>query len=228
MKFKEVKHKVGKLLVWIKKHIAITIIILLFFIIGIPIIIHILFKINAPFSFLAAKWEAGDMLSYYGSILTFLGTILLGALALWQNHIIQLEAEKHEKMLENMEISKHTPFFDLQFHYYNERDQIVIKLYNNSANLAQGINVFELKVYNIMDELIETYVDPYLSGKVLFPNDCIGIIFNTDFFTREYRLLLLFECSDKLKFKHHYEAEMILDEKKDKYILSNIEEKILI
>ena len=41
-----------------------------------------------------AEWSAGDALGYYGAVLSFLGTVILGALALYQNHIIKEEANK--------------------------------------------------------------------------------------------------------------------------------------
>ena len=41
-----------------------------------------------------AEWDAGDALGYYGAILSFIGTVVLGALALYQNRIIKTEAEK--------------------------------------------------------------------------------------------------------------------------------------
>lgn len=40
------------------------------------------YKIEKSYSTL---WEAKDVLSFYGSFLSFLGTVALGALALWQN-----------------------------------------------------------------------------------------------------------------------------------------------
>ena len=41
-----------------------------------------------------AEWDVGDALGYYGAILSFIGTVVLGALALYQNHIIKTEADK--------------------------------------------------------------------------------------------------------------------------------------
>ena len=56
--------------------------------IALAIILAVPFAINE--SYKAGKgyqtlWEAKDVLSFYGSFLAFLGTIALGALALWQN-----------------------------------------------------------------------------------------------------------------------------------------------
>ena len=54
-----------------------------------------LFCVPAPIRFLEAKWEAGDML-------TFVGTALLGWLAIWKNEELKTENEKSQKRLENM------------------------------------------------------------------------------------------------------------------------------
>jgi hypothetical protein len=47
---------------------------------GIPFVTNILFKINATTDIFVAEWSAGDALGYYGAILSFLGTVVLGAL----------------------------------------------------------------------------------------------------------------------------------------------------
>ena len=51
-------------------------------------------KIPAISEAFVAEWDAGDALGYYGAILSFIGTVVLGALALYQNHIIKTEADK--------------------------------------------------------------------------------------------------------------------------------------
>lgn len=44
-------------------------------VVGIPLIIHTLFKINAPCDFLVASWTAGDVLAFYGIFVGSLATI---------------------------------------------------------------------------------------------------------------------------------------------------------
>ena len=51
------------------------------------LIIHILYSIPAPFEFLVHKWEAGD-------ILTYVSTIALSLLAVWQNQKFKEENDK--------------------------------------------------------------------------------------------------------------------------------------
>ena len=53
-------------------------------------IIHCLFKIHPTedYDFFVAEWSAGELLQYYGGVLAFSGTVILGALSLHQNEII--------------------------------------------------------------------------------------------------------------------------------------------
>lgn len=68
---------------WFKKHrvlFALICVVILLLLMGVPFVINILFKINATTDILVAEWSAGDALGYYGAILSFLGTVVLGAL----------------------------------------------------------------------------------------------------------------------------------------------------
>lgn len=83
---------------WMKNHkklIAFTIFMVIF---GVPLIIHILFKLHPNVDFFVAEWTAGELLSYYGSILAFLGTVILGALSLYQNQIRGLNCLNSENV----------------------------------------------------------------------------------------------------------------------------------
>ena len=58
-------------------------------------IVHTLFKINGP-AWLRADWTSGDVLGYIAGFEAFVGTVALGALALWQNY--QLHREHVESL----------------------------------------------------------------------------------------------------------------------------------
>ena len=77
----------------IKKHKGLCIIIICIaafvVVIGVPFGINLLFKIQSNINIFEAEWTAGDALGYYGALLSFIGTVVLGALALYQNHIIK-------------------------------------------------------------------------------------------------------------------------------------------
>ncbi|MHA5219081.1 hypothetical protein [Dysosmobacter sp. Phy] len=47
-----------------------------FFLIVVPALINLAFKLHAPCGFLAAEWSAGDVLSFYGAMLASVATIM--------------------------------------------------------------------------------------------------------------------------------------------------------
>lgn len=57
------------------------------------LIIHILYSIPAPCNFLVHEWEAGD-------VLTYVSTIALGLLAIWQNQKFKEESDKSQEDME--------------------------------------------------------------------------------------------------------------------------------
>lgn len=78
----------------------------LFSIFGVPLFINWAFSIPAWCDFFAVDWDSKDALSYYGDALGFIGTVIFSGLALWQNHVIQTESDKHTALLEQMEQKK--------------------------------------------------------------------------------------------------------------------------
>ena len=133
---------------WIKKHIAIICVSSLIIILGIPFIIHLLFKIQLPAdNFWAAKWSAGDILSYYGSVLAFIGTVVLGILALYQNHIIKTEADKRAKILEQKEVDLNKPKFSLKaVGCSGNGTNLSLVLINISENIATDIVINNVRI----------------------------------------------------------------------------------
>ena len=110
---------------WINKHKVMFALIceaILLLLIGVPFIINILFKINAAADIFVAEWSAGDALGYYGAILSFIGTVVLGALALYQNHIIKTEADKKAAFAEEQEHAENMPRFFIRFCHIFYRD----------------------------------------------------------------------------------------------------------
>jgi|GEM_PF-432923 len=78
-----------KFILWIKKNkLLFGLIILLLFIAPLAVT-HILFKLDSGNKWLTAEWSAGDVLGYVAGFEAFVGTVALGALALWQNQQIQ-------------------------------------------------------------------------------------------------------------------------------------------
>ena len=73
-----------KIINWIIHHKKITIILLLLMIFGPMILIHILYKIHLNCYWIESDWTSGELLGYYGNVLSFIGTIVLGYIAIMQ------------------------------------------------------------------------------------------------------------------------------------------------
>lgn len=98
-----------RILNWIRKHkiLTITFIILIVFL---PIIlIHFLFKMHFNCYWIEAEWSAGEVLGYFGNILSFIGTIVLGYIAIMQTE----KANQLNNELLMMEKNKIKPCFDI-------------------------------------------------------------------------------------------------------------------
>ena len=121
----------------------------LFFVVGVPLLINWAFTVPALCDFLAVDWEAKDALAYYGSALGFIGTVIFSGLALWQNHIIKTESDKHTSLLEQMESQKNMPIL-----YFGANSstgkcgQLNFYIENISDNIAAEIQLSEIKIMN--------------------------------------------------------------------------------
>lgn len=132
---------------WLKKHKILVCILSFIIILGVPLAIHILFKINSGISFFEAEWTAGEALGYYGSILSFIGTVVLGILALYQNRIIKEESDKRERLLEQREYEKNIPKFSVtpqgasgNCAHFN------FAISNISENVANAVELYDIKI----------------------------------------------------------------------------------
>lgn len=79
----------------ILKHKVIASIIVILILLFIPIIINESYKIGRGY---VTMWGAADVLSFYGSFLSFLGTVILGIVAFWQNHKAHKLNEDFQKL----------------------------------------------------------------------------------------------------------------------------------
>lgn len=73
-----------KLIKWITIHKKQMIILIIAIIILPMIVIHFLFKIKTNCYWIQAEWDAGEVLGYFGDILSFIGTVILGYIAIAQ------------------------------------------------------------------------------------------------------------------------------------------------
>lgn len=140
---------------WMKNHKKLIAFITFMIIFGIPFIIHVLFKLHSNIDFFVAEWTAGELLSYYGSILAFLGTVILGALSLYQNQIIKQESDKRTTLLEQRERESNMPRFRIN-HVLSHGNSSGMKfnIENISTNIANNILIGPVKIVNKSKETI--------------------------------------------------------------------------
>ena len=117
-------YNMEKFLKWIKKHKKFVIVLSILIVIAPIFIVHFLFKIKTNNYWVVAEWNAGDILGYFGSILTFIGTVSLGCIAICQTQ----EANKLSNKIIELEWWKVKPSIDIiqnqKFILYSKRKQI--------------------------------------------------------------------------------------------------------
>ena len=108
-----------KILHWINKNKGIAVGIISAIIFGPILAIHILFKWDPGISCLIPEWEAGEILGYCGDVISFLGTIVLGYIAILQtekantlsNEMVKLEWEKKKPYLDIIQNQRYELLF---------------------------------------------------------------------------------------------------------------------
>lgn len=139
---KEILKKYKKMLIWI-------------FLIGfiVPmIIVHCLFKWHSGNDFLTAEWTAGELLEYIGTMISFLGTIVLGVLALQASQIandlskkvIDMEQDKYKLELRPFVLVSNWEAYEVaqnKIMYNPERKYIQIGSYDDKAALCLSLEL---------------------------------------------------------------------------------------
>lgn len=193
---------------WIKMNRLKTVVICLVIIIVlivIPFFINVLFKVDTNIRLLQAEWSAGDALGYYGSVLSFVGTVILGALALYQNYIIKQEADKKAEMLEEKERIENMPRFHLRFggcSGFGANLSFVIK--NISSNISYDIRIYDIRIQDSQKTIWESskvFTSSGLDSKSEFT-----VRLDSPHFSDKKELLLIacMSCKDKYSDNHEY------------------------
>lgn len=73
-----------KIIEWIMTHKFVSTIIMLALFLVPLLIVHLLFLWDSPCTWLSAKWKAGDLIGYIAGFEAFIGTTILGIVAVWQ------------------------------------------------------------------------------------------------------------------------------------------------
>ncbi|HAZ36956.1 MAG TPA: hypothetical protein DEF85_06350 [Clostridiaceae bacterium] len=164
---------------WIKNHRVISIVIMillfLFFIIVMPLILNWIYYLDAPCNFFTVGYDISDILGYYGAILTFIGTISLGIITVYQNYVSQKKTDEINKLTlelqkrsmamaeQNYErekqhgINKNTPKFELVSSGCNGNyTNLEATLKNVSDFTVSGIKSVSFEVFDESNNTIVT------------------------------------------------------------------------
>lgn len=115
----------------------------------VPFIINELYKVGGGY---ITKWDAADVLSFYGSYLTFIGTVILGVVAIYQNkkaHQLNEELQKLQQAqyismvsISNLEISKQS----VKYPNYMNTHMRDIEVINLTADQCETRQCYHLDV----------------------------------------------------------------------------------
>lgn len=208
---------------WIKKHIIIFSIFLIFILIGVPFIINLLFKFNIGIELLCAEWSAGDLLVYYGSVLSFLGTVVLGALALYQNKIIKEQSDQRNMLLEQKELKKNMPKFSFANNGFSGRyANLSITIKNISDNNANDLVLYNIVILNKDNETVWKSKKNYRID-LIAPHEEKNIELTNDSIKDNSVFQMNLDCKDKYDNLHQY---IIIgkEQKRDRYLVFEINE----
>lgn len=164
---------------WLKNHkkisLGIIVFLLLFFIIIMPLVLNWLYYSDAPSDFFEVGYGISNILDYYGSILTFIGTVSLGIITVYQNYVSQKKTDEVNKLTlelqkksmamaeQNYEkeklnqLNKNTPKFELRSrgcngHYMN----LWADLKNVSNIIVSGIKSVSFEVFDESNTIVTT------------------------------------------------------------------------
>ncbi len=152
-----------KILKWIYFH-KITAILLIIAVIFLPVLsIHFLFKFHSNCYWIESEWSAGEILSYFGDVLSFIGTISLGAIAVAQTEkanalngeLLKLEKDKIKPCLDIVSSQLYRIYLeeDMQttLSTINRQDSMILELlYTNDyrSGIETSSALIELDVTN--------------------------------------------------------------------------------
>lgn len=125
---------------WIRKHKITTFFITVGTIIIPLIIVNLLFKGRTEIDFLVAEWDAGDLLSYIAAFEAFIGTIVLGLVALKQNE----DLGKINNELIKLQKAEYLPTFYLCKDKFKAKFLTFQRDYNPTSAIIA--NVFDTRI----------------------------------------------------------------------------------
>lgn len=227
-----------------KKNIVLCILFVLavcIFLVLLPLVINHIYHMKAPLEFFVTDLKVADYVVYYASALSFLGSLILGILTLYQNKLaqektdeinkLQLEMQKRSMELAERQYQKETetliPKFNISIlsysgHYLNPR----IKIKNVSSMLISDLTFISSYVKDDQENIIRKVTEHKIKNRSLPSNEETIIdlkMLNLSKRTgdREYQyyknvvFVLEFSCEDEKYNKHYFRAILNIPDTKN-------------
>lgn len=202
-------------------------------VIFLPFVVEKIYYMKAPCSFFEVKYDAKDILSYYGSVLSFVGATILGILTLRQNkkaqeksdevNRLQLELQKKSMAMaeahysNNSNASQVYPKFEVSLHGYNGNyANLSLSLKNVSSMIVSHISPISFIVQQKSGEEIANGGQLEIKPRSLSPVEEAVVGTNTPNlvitdgkgtgFYLNILLILSFSCEDEKGNTHYLRA----------------------
>ena len=206
-----------------------------------PLGINHIYYMEAPCDLFVTDLKVDDLVTYYAGALSFLGTLILGMLTLYQNkraqektdeiNKLQLEMQKRSMELAEKQYRQETeaviPKFNISIlsysgHYLNPR----IKIKNVSSMVISDFTFISSFVRNEYGEVIRKVTEHRIKNRSLSSNDETIVdlkmlnlskrITDREFqFYENVEFVFEFSCEDEKYNKHYYRAVLRIPNTKD-------------
>lgn len=207
-----------------------------------PFIVEKLYYTTAPCEFFEVEYDAKDILSYYGSVLSFIGATILGILTLRQNrkaqeksdevNRLQLELQRKSMAMaealysQNAASTKAIPKFEISLYGYSGNyANLNLRIKNVSSIIASNICLISFVIQRDDDEVIFNADQSSIKQHSLPPEKETVISTNTpnlvasNGWTRDFyynlKFVLSFSCEDELSNTHYFRATILIPSTKD-------------
>ena len=149
-----------KFMLWLQKN-KVCMALLALFVFIVPLaVVHFLFKFDSGVEWIRAEWSAGETLAYIAGFLAFIGTVSLGALALWQNRQI------HGQHIETLAPA-------LSMNLISLRGMLYLTIENTGQSEARKIQIKIESIENNGDNAGLMLDDLFSSTFDLFPKETV-------------------------------------------------------
>lgn len=175
-----------------KKIVLIIILIIFASIFIIPIIINESYKADSGYITL---WDAKDLLSYFGTVLSAIGTIFIGIVAIYQNERLLKLEEIHSTP------SLHIDIFKCKMQCFEEREfDLLLGLKNTTENVINIIDVSPLVLDNLSKRIEISFCKGWSSHYSILPHQTKEIDFFTEVGSKDRPIVSLSDFSSRKGF----------------------------